>query len=80
MMSDEVTVVVHPAVNIVIDHEGAGWGAYVPSLPGCVAVGKSRAEVERLIEEAIGYHLDGLPDSGAQATNGTGEAETAPRP
>lgn len=79
-MSDEFTFVAHPAVNVVIEHEGASWGAFVPSLPGCVAVGKSRAEVERLIEEAIGYHLDGLPDSGAQATNGTVEAKTAARP
>jgi len=35
-----------------MDDEG-GWGAASPDLPGCVAVGDTRAEVERLIGEAI---------------------------
>jgi predicted RNase H-like HicB family nuclease len=40
------------------------WGAYVPDLPGCVAVGATREEVERLIGEAIELHLRGMREDG----------------
>ena len=40
------------------------WGAYVPDLPGCVAVGATREEVERLIREAIELHLQGMREDG----------------
>ena len=36
------------------------WAAYVPDLPGCVAVGDSRQEVESQIREAIALHIAGL--------------------
>ncbi len=38
---------------VVIEQEGDAWGAFVPDLPGCVAAGHSRHEVEELIAEAI---------------------------
>ena len=34
---------------IVIEKRPTCYGAYVPDLPGCVAVGKSAAEVKKLI-------------------------------
>jgi predicted RNase H-like HicB family nuclease len=40
------------------------WGAYVPDLPGCVAVAKTREEVDRLIREAIVIHIRGLREDG----------------
>jgi predicted RNase H-like HicB family nuclease len=36
----------------------------VPDLPGCVAVGKSRGEVERLIAEAIPLHIESMREQG----------------
>jgi len=36
------------------------WSAYVPDLPGCVAAGMTREETERLIQEAIEFHVEGL--------------------
>lgn len=42
----------------------ASLGAYVPNLPGVISVGDSRDEMERLIQEAIGFHLEGLRDEG----------------
>ena len=39
-------------------------GAYVPDLPGCVAVGDTSDETERLIEEAIALHLAGMREDG----------------
>ncbi|MGH2783619.1 MAG: type II toxin-antitoxin system HicB family antitoxin [Thermoleophilaceae bacterium] len=49
---------------VVIEHEGDSWGAYCPDLPGLGVAGESREEVERLIREAISFHLDGLRRSG----------------
>jgi predicted RNase H-like HicB family nuclease len=50
---------------IVIENAGANFSAYVPDLPGCVAVGESLAEVERQIREAIEFHLDGMREDGS---------------
>jgi predicted RNase H-like HicB family nuclease len=36
----------------------------VPDLPGCIATGKTRDDVERHIREAIAFHLEGLRDQG----------------
>ena len=49
---------------VVIEHEGDSWGAYCPDLPGLGVVGDSREEVERLIGEAVAFHLDGLREAG----------------
>lgn len=49
---------------IVIEQEGASFGAYVPDLPGCVAVGETEAEARELIREAIGVHLEGMREDG----------------
>jgi predicted RNase H-like HicB family nuclease len=45
---------------VVIEHEGASWGAFCPDLPGVGVVGEDRAEVEELIAEAVARHLDAL--------------------
>ena len=50
---------------IVIENAGANFSAYVPDLPGCVAVGETLAEVERQIREAIEFHLEGMRDDGS---------------
>ena len=49
---------------IVIEKGPTSYGAYVPDLPGCVAVGETHAEVERLVKEAIELHLDGMKRDG----------------
>ena len=36
------------------------WSAYVPDLPGCVSTGKTRADVEHNIQEAIELHIEGM--------------------
>lgn len=46
--------------TVIIERGPKSWGAYVPDLPGCVAVGRTEAEVRRLIREAIQFHLEGL--------------------
>jgi predicted RNase H-like HicB family nuclease len=49
---------------IVIEQEGSSFGAYVPDLPGCVAVGESEGEARQLIREAIEFHLEGMAEGG----------------
>jgi predicted RNase H-like HicB family nuclease len=36
----------------------------VPDLPGCAAVGETKEEVLRLIQEAIEFHIEGLREDG----------------
>lgn len=49
---------------VVIEKGESSFGAYVPDLPGCVAVGETRDEVIELIHEAIEFHIDGLRADG----------------
>ena len=49
---------------VVIERGDDSYGAYVPDLPGCVAVGASREEALSLIREAIEFHLEGMKESG----------------
>ncbi|TMQ72976.1 MAG: type II toxin-antitoxin system HicB family antitoxin [Candidatus Eisenbacteria bacterium] len=49
---------------VVIERGESSWGAHVPDLPGCVAVGETRDEAIRLIGEAIALHIDGLKREG----------------
>ena len=50
---------------IVVEEGKTSFGAYVPDLPGCVAVGETEAEVKQLIQEAIEFHLEDLTETGA---------------
>lgn len=45
---------------VVYEQAPRNWAAYVPDLPGCIATGRTRPEVQRRIREAIGLHLDAL--------------------
>ena len=48
---------------VVIDEGEGGYGAYVP-VPGCVAAGDTYEETEKLIREAIPFHIEGLRENG----------------
>ena len=49
---------------VVYEETTAGYSAYLPDLPGCVAAGETREETEQLIREAIAFHLEGLREWG----------------
>jgi len=49
---------------VVIEHEGSSYGAYVPDLPGCVAVAETETEVRQLIREAIAMHIKAMREDG----------------
>jgi predicted RNase H-like HicB family nuclease len=59
---------------IIIEETATGFSAYSPDLPGCVATGRTREEVEREMHDAIEFHIEGLrlageavPDPHSQA-------------
>jgi predicted RNase H-like HicB family nuclease len=45
---------------VVYEKSETGYGAYVPDLPGCVAVGETLEETAALIKQAIEFHLEGM--------------------
>ncbi|MBC8050585.1 MAG: type II toxin-antitoxin system HicB family antitoxin [Chitinophagales bacterium] len=49
---------------VVIENAGSNYSAYVPDLPGCVAVGDTLEETEREIREAIAFHIHGMKEDG----------------
>jgi predicted RNase H-like HicB family nuclease len=49
---------------VIVEQGDTSYGAYVPDLPGCVAVGETLEEVQRLIREAIAFHIEGLREEG----------------
>jgi predicted RNase H-like HicB family nuclease len=51
---------------VVIEEGETSFGAYVPDLPGCVAIAETEEEVKKLIQEAIEFHLDDLAETGAE--------------
>jgi predicted RNase H-like HicB family nuclease len=50
--------------TVVYERAAENYSAYVPDLPGCVATGSTREEVERNVREAIAFHLEGLRREG----------------
>jgi predicted RNase H-like HicB family nuclease len=61
---------------VVVEKGPKSFGAYVPDLPGCVAVGDSRREVLKLIREAITLHLEALREAGEPVPVPTSRSET----
>ena len=49
---------------VVVEKGPTSFGAHVPDLPGCVAIGETKEEVMSLIREAIEFHLEGLKQDG----------------
>jgi predicted RNase H-like HicB family nuclease len=49
---------------VVIEKVPENYAAYVPDLPGCIAVGDTIEEVQQLIREAIALHTEGMREDG----------------
>lgn len=52
---------------VVIENAGSNYAAYVPDLPGCVAVGDTLEKTQKVIAEAITFHIEGLREDGLPA-------------
>lgn len=60
---------------VVIEEGANSFGAYVPDLPGCIAVGETEDEVRQLIHEAIEFHLEDLTESGEDIPKPSSKSE-----
>ncbi|MCG3128217.1 MAG: hypothetical protein CHACPFDD_03094 [Phycisphaerae bacterium] len=49
---------------VIYERGKRNWSAYAPDLPGCIATGKTRRQVERRMKEAIEFHLEGMRENG----------------
>jgi predicted RNase H-like HicB family nuclease len=49
---------------IIVEKTETGYSAYSPDVPGCGSTGKTKDEVERNIQEAIEFHIEGLREEG----------------
>jgi len=60
---------------VVIETAGGNYSAYSPDLPGCVATGATRDEVERNMHEAVEMHVHGLCEDGLTVPESVSFAE-----
>jgi len=49
---------------VVIEKGATNFSAYVPDLPGCVAAADTLEEIEKLIRDAIEFHIRGMIEDG----------------
>lgn len=59
---------------IVVEETPSGYSAYSPDVPGCVATGSTRSEVEVEMRSAIEFHIDGLRAAGEEIPKPRSEA------
>jgi predicted RNase H-like HicB family nuclease len=50
---------------VIFEKANGNYSAYSPDLPGCIATGATRREVEKNIKEAISFHVKGLQEDGS---------------
>ena len=62
--------------TVIYESGKRNWSAYVPDLPGCIATGKSRQQVEQMIREAIEFHIEGMKIRGEKIPEPSTEAGT----
>jgi predicted RNase H-like HicB family nuclease len=60
---------------VVIEKGEKSYGAYVPDLAGCVAVGETRREVLKLIREGIQLHIEAMRETGETIPPPTSRSE-----
>lgn len=60
---------------VILEKGKTSYGAYVPDLPGCVAVGETKDEALHLIQEAIELHLEAMRQDGERPPKPTSGIE-----
>lgn len=61
---------------IVVEKSPNSFGAYVPDLPGCAAVGRTKRETVALLRKAIVMHLKGMVEDGEKIPKPTSMADS----
>jgi len=60
---------------VVYEKSATGYSAYVPDLPGCITTGKTLEETERMIREAVEFHIESLREHGDPVPEPTSKAD-----
>jgi predicted RNase H-like HicB family nuclease len=60
---------------VVFEKSSTGWAAYVPDLPGVITTGPTKEDVQRLIKEAIEFHISGLREENLPVPEPSAAAE-----
>jgi predicted RNase H-like HicB family nuclease len=60
--------------TVIYESGKRNWSAYGPDLPGCIATGKTRRQVEQMFREAIEFHIEGLKAHGERVPKPSVEA------
>ena len=63
---------------VVIERGDTSYGAYVPDMPGCVAVAEAESEVRQLIRRAIVLHVEAMREDGDIVPEPSTQVEYAP--
>jgi len=45
---------------VIVEESATGFSAYLPDVPGCIASGTTREDVELRIADAITFHIEGM--------------------
>ncbi len=61
--------------KVIVEEAENGYGAYVPDLPGCVAVAETREEVLKLIRKAVKLHLEAMREDGLPVPEPSSESQ-----
>ncbi len=51
-------------IALIHKDSGSPFGASFPDLPGCISVAASLEELRPMIEEALGFHIEGMIEDG----------------
>ena len=49
---------------VIFEETNTGYSAYSPDIEGCIATGRTRQDVEKNIQEAIAFHIEGMTIEG----------------
>jgi predicted RNase H-like HicB family nuclease len=49
---------------VIYEKSSNGWGAFIPDLPDCIALGFTREEAEDLIRGAVEQHIRAMRGDG----------------
>jgi predicted RNase H-like HicB family nuclease len=62
------------AYLVIYERADGNWSAYSPDVPGCMATGATREEVEHNFREALAFHIEGLKQEGLPIPEPTSDA------
>jgi predicted RNase H-like HicB family nuclease len=51
-------------IALIHKETGSAFGASFPDLPGCISLADTLEELRAMIEEALGFHIEGMVEDG----------------